>query len=954
MELLKVYHEVCEEIGVTPKPVWVSEFGRRLDEDPEPDKFRSLRGARAYPGHALEVFEAYGVEKAIVYSVVSDTTQSNRYWMFKWTEADSTLSKTIKWDFLVDAAEIHDGFDLGISVGYGISGGADLYGMSPFENYHEKSGNADNPIEYQSTFEYTQNTIPLVDRPLYPLLSYSNVPEENDPNDSYVLPISFDINDAWVQNLPPGDLIVEMDIKCEGDSIQLRYQSCCNDSLGLTETMYSDVLSLECDSLVSGLEYLDYRIDYESGVDYESNVKIENIVLVPGTINTVSVTIDDFIFQNGLKKYSDISVVPVNNKAFEIHRIEIYPRWGGGVVYEDKSSETQMAYSGQPRNAMALDYSGAAQKDLLVTFYNYSARGYEGDGLGPSGAPNMREVTEFSFLPGEAPPSATDGIIPADFNNDGFADFFAPNNASGGKLYKSINGAYFEDWTTESGLDALNWIGDLDEAFSGSWGDYDADGYPDLAIVSTDSPIGEGLNELSIFHNSGGGFDSVALNATYEVGNSPLWADFDLDGDLDLLVLGSQATPMGSNPPSYLNVVFRNQGGGVFVEEFLSTGIVDYYSGWRISALMDYDNDGDQDIVYADEVSVSIVENLSPTVPGYFSFLLNGSAGMHNLPQGLNSRPSDLAVLDFDLDGYQDVLVTYCDLDSISGTATHFLFANRAGPGSSRILVDETGSAGSFGTEKSSGLAVADYNEDGFSDIYFSKSSSDPFFFKAKHEFGYAQNYWLGIKLESYNGLNCSNGQGATVSIGGSGHQPQSQVVDGGSGLASQHEPQLIFGLGDNSSPASIEVVWPNGYTQTDTVDNLYTYHTIVDDVPVVDDSSVQFSRVHHIAYGVDDWVFTWETKGEGKAALDEVVLDLSSVPQQCWPGESILTEALSVVTVTIDPIGNGRFLHTLTYSGIDCVPRCNIPFTVESAQPGFASTSSSKTLRIKSCLVTP
>ncbi len=116
------------------------------------------------------------------------------------------------------------------------------------------------------------------------------------------------------------------------------------------------------------------------------------------------------------------------------------------------------------------------------------------------------------------------------------------------------------------------------------WGDYDSDGDLDLLMVGTDGT----QNYAKIYRNDDSHtFVDLTSAGLQPVINGPVtWGDYDNDGDLDVLLTGYDG---GS---TNFSIVYRNDGAGSFTD--LGMDLVPIGSGsvdWG-----DYDNDGDLDI----------------------------------------------------------------------------------------------------------------------------------------------------------------------------------------------------------------------------------------------------------------------------------------------------------------------------------------------------------------------
>lgn len=164
-----------------------------------------------------------------------------------------------------------------------------------------------------------------------------------------------------------------------------------------------------------------------------------------------------------------------------------------------------------------------------------------------------------------------------DFNNDGYFDLFAANLAhkdpdrgpicDDSYIFKN-NGPpdyTFTDIRTTSGI-PIHPVGSsqsgyyYDELFDGvDWGDYDNDGFFDLAITQV---YNIAFAYSFIYRNNG---DETFSDATAEVGSprvwdgwAPVWFDYNNDGNLDLLVYGSTDYPI----TAYSVSLFKNSGSG--------------------------------------------------------------------------------------------------------------------------------------------------------------------------------------------------------------------------------------------------------------------------------------------------------------------------------------------------------------------------------------------------------
>ena len=224
------------------------------------------------------------------------------------------------------------------------------------------------------------------------------------------------------------------------------------------------------------------------------------------------------------------------------------------------------------------------------------------------------------------PETLGSGCAFLDYDGDGWQDILLVNgmnwpqhNASGRardqserstlKLYRNNRNGTFSDVTRSAGLDVEMY------GMGVAVGDYNNDGFPDLLITCV------GQNRL--FRNTGKG---TFVDATQSSGLAPrqafstsaLWFDFDRDGRLDLFVCNyvkwseqhdvfcsrdgkhkSYCTPEAYRGETCW--LFHNRGDGTFEDVTATCGIFDSSSKSLGVALLDYDQDGWPDLLVTND-----------------------------------------------------------------------------------------------------------------------------------------------------------------------------------------------------------------------------------------------------------------------------------------------------------------------------------------------------------------
>jgi hypothetical protein len=206
--------------------------------------------------------------------------------------------------------------------------------------------------------------------------------------------------------------------------------------------------------------------------------------------------------------------------------------------------------------------------------------------------------------------------------------------------------------------------------------DYDNDGWPDIFIVNGTNWPGQPAKHSTpkLYHNNHDGtFTDVTRKAGLDIeilGMGVAVGDYDNDGYDDLFV-----TAMGQSH------LFHNNGNGTFTDVTQKAGLMGPKEFSTSAAWVDYDKDGNLDLVVGNYVQWSIEGDLYCTLDG-------------------KSK-------------------SYCTPESYKGTAVR-LWHNR-GDGT---FEDATKKAGvGEPTSKTLGIAVLDYDNDGWPDLLLSNDT---------------------------------------------------------------------------------------------------------------------------------------------------------------------------------------------------------------------------------------
>lgn len=197
-----------------------------------------------------------------------------------------------------------------------------------------------------------------------------------------------------------------------------------------------------------------------------------------------------------------------------------------------------------------------------------------------------------------------------DFDNDGDLDIVATGYNSSNyeqlRVYRNNGNGTIDPVQIEPlGTNVGYWHGRL------AWGDYDTDG--DLDILAT----GKSTPQIHVVNNNGNGtFNFTPTQVDASDGGlrqgGVAWGDFDVDGDLDILVEGYNS----SNQPQLRT--YKNNGNATLNATQIEVDGLNNGSGDGGIAWGDYDNDGDLDILTARlriYTNLSTTANTAPSIP---------------------------------------------------------------------------------------------------------------------------------------------------------------------------------------------------------------------------------------------------------------------------------------------------------------------------------------------------
>lgn len=430
------------------------------------------------------------------------------------------------------------------------------------------------------------------------------------------------------------------------------------------------------------------------------------------------------------------------------------------------------------------------------------------------------------------------GVAVGDYDSDGRLDMYVSNYGVS-RLYHNNGDGTFSDVAQKLGVARKGW------STGASFGDYDRDGRLDLFVPGylefdlnnlppnpsdagkpgqnfcqfRGSPVMCGPRGLkgeedTLYHQKADGtFEDVSVKSgTHDPGRfygfTSAFIHVDDDGLLDLVVI-NDSTP---------NQLYINKGDGTFEEMGYPSGFALNENGREQAGMGlgvgDYNNDGRVDFYVTNFSDDSNTLYHNDGGGNFTDVTFQSGHGEPTIPfLGWGT-----SFMDYDNDGWKDILVAnghvYPAVDDHQwGTsfAQQLLLFRNLGTGRFARVGAAPGSGLAISIP-ARGLATGDLDNDGRLDAVVNNVDNKPTLLRNATR---PAGHWLSIRLIGEVAKRSPRDALGAIAYVTVGRQRQRQDLVSGAGYASQNDMTLHFGLGTATKIDKLEIVWPNGASET-------------------------------------------------------------------------------------------------------------------------------------------
>ncbi len=436
----------------------------------------------------------------------------------------------------------------------------------------------------------------------------------------------------------------------------------------------------------------------------------------------------------------------------------------------------------------------------------------------------------------------------ADYDNDGDLDLYVSNKG----IPPNSPGTNFLMRNSGPPNHVLERVTDqpvtdpafTNHSYTSSWVDYDNDGDLDLHVIEN----GYRLNDF-FFENDGNGNFQNVMTPFVEPGTMPgaaqsNWVDYDNDGDQDLLLTMSGRPHGGENNQLFQNML--SESGSLDFLQIFNSGLnhfgLEYSASWG-----DIDNDGDLD---------ALLGNFDGHNLFYRNDGDNDFTRITNDPVALDDTSTQgSGWADYDNDGDLDLFTVTSNTATNAPGGAGRLFRNDGPQGFRLMTNNEIGLLANLSVLGMGG-AWADVDNDGDMDLFVTTLNND-LLWRNDQANG---NHWLMLNLEGRVSNRSAIGAQVfvTATIDGESVTQMRHVSGSPTGDRSQAGLRVHFGLADADAVESLRIKWPSG------IDEVYEGLSTDTLYRVVETSGASVDGEFSLNPGLNDAWFNPDTDGQG------------------------------------------------------------------------------------------